>query len=139
MSDKDTFGKITIKYVPLDENGEKLEEVIVESPVNLLEDTKKLVHILNQKSDSGRGLYASTLDYVNAMVSRKKIPLNATMEVENKFHRMTVKLEDYFSFISSAGNIELVSFGSKENEIGLSWIDDPIDETEPAEVDQPAE
>ncbi len=119
MSDeKSTFGKITLVYIPEGET----ESVTVESPNDLLDDSRKLIHVLNQKSDSGRGLFQSCVDYVNLMVSSRKIPLSATMTVENDDHRMITKLEDYFQFISAAGNVALESFGSKTSEIGLSWL-----------------
>lgn len=137
--EKSTYGEITLRYTPQDEEGEDLEEVIVNSPNNLLDDSKRLVHILNQKSDSGRGLFQTNLNYVTALVESKNIPLNATMTVKNDDHEMVCKLEDYFTFISASGNIQLTSYGSKETEIGISWINDPIKEENESEVDPEAE
>ena len=144
MSDeKSTFGKITLRYNPvleeLDENDQPLrgDEVTIESPINLLDDSRKLIHILNQKSDSGRELYQSCVDYINEMVSSRKIPLDAKMVVENDDHKMTCKLEDYFAFITSSGNIALESFGSKTSEIGLTWL--AVPEAEAETEDQSAE
>lgn len=128
--EKSTFGKITLVYTPEGEN----EAVTIVSPDNLLDDSRKLVHILNQKSDSGRELYQSCLDYVNLMVDSRKIPLDAIMTVQNDDHKMVVRLEDYFAFITASGNITLDSFGSKTSEIGLSWLS-----VEAESVDQSAE
>ena len=132
MSDETVvkFGQITIEF--LVEDGENDPHLVkVESPTNLVEDARDLIHIMNQKSDSGRGLYQRCLNFVSKQVDSRKIPWNAKLTVETDDHKMSVKLEDYFAFITASGNIILDSKNSKTTDVGDSWLDDvmPIDDT----------
>lgn len=136
MSD-DKFGQITISFV-VTEEGKEPRKVKAQSPTNMVEDARDLIHITNQKSDSGRGLIQRCLNFVSKQVDSRKIPWNAQMVVQTDDHKMTVKLEDYFAFITAAGNIELESFNSKTTDVGDSWLDAVLPVEVKAEVKEEA-